>query len=853
LLPSARSRIIFSFALLTAVFVVVVSTAAYLAWDHDRQLNRAEIDAETVVHLRAARAAGADEYSSVQGYILTGNESTLTQASASQAKIIEELTATQQLIDQDPGDVRSNQYMQDLIQGAAPLASVLDEVVTLRRSGDVQGATGRLFESTPSLLGLSATYDAFEAAEHQQEVSLRASADRTSALTTTFLIVSGLVGLVIGTMGAAIVTRSLFRSFRRLEDASRAIVGGDLLARAPESGATEFATLGAAFNQMTAALKTTIDLLEQRVEERTARLSRANKDLGAEIAERKRAEERLRLLTRTVEQSPSLIVITDPDGNIEYINPKFSEVTGYLLDEVKGKNPRVLQSGETAVDQYSDLWRTIKAGRVWKGELLNRKKNGGFYWASEVIAPVTDEQGGITNFVAVQENVTERRAAEDSLHHAANYDSLTGLANRRLLLDRLDLALAQAHREARTLAVAFLDLDHFKVVNDTMGHAAGDLLLQRAAERLTSLMREGDTVARMGGDEFTVLLPAIARVEDTVEVTERILEHFREPWVLFGQKVRVTASIGIALYPNDGEDAETLLANADMAMYRAKELGRDKFQLYTPDLNATIMERAVLERDLRDALERQQFVIHYQPQVDISSGRIQGMEALVRWEHPDRGLLPPKEFIARAEETGLIVPIGEWILRTACAQNKAWQEAGLPTLRLAVNLSAVQFNSPRLIELVRNVLNETGLAHESLQLEITESTAMFDVERTAELLGDLRQMGIDVALDDFGTGHSSLSYLAQFPITTLKIDQSFVARLPADENAVAITMAIMTLARSLNLTVVAEGVETDEQLAWLKNQGCEEFQGYLFSKPLPAEAFEALIRHVNDFLEVARH
>ncbi len=403
-------------------------------------------------------------------------------------------------------------------------------------------------------------------------------------------------------------------------------------------------------------------------------------------------------------------------------------------------------------------------------------------------------------------------------------------------MDRLALALAQARRKKEMLAVMFLGLDRFEVVNDTAGRSEGDKLLRSAGERLWGLIREGDTVARVGGDEFAILLSGISEMEGAVAVSKRILEDFRRPWVLDSHEFRVTTSIGIALYPNDGEDAETLLKNADAAMYRAKEQGRDNFQLYTPAMNAAILERIALENDLRQALEREEFVLHYQPQVNISTGRVVGMEALVRWQHPDRGLIPPMEFIPVAEETGLILPLGEWVLRTACVQNKAWQEAGLPSMRVAVNLSARQFQSRELVNTVTQILEETGLDPNCLQLEITEGVAMQDTEFTATVLDDLKVIGVQIVIDDFGTGHSSLSYLARFPVDALKIDRSFVGGLPMDQSAAAITTAIITLAHSLNLSVIAEGVETEDQLAFLKERNCDEFQGYLFSEPKEAGA-----------------
>ncbi len=387
----------------------------------------------------------------------------------------------------------------------------------------------------------------------------------------------------------------------------------------------------------------------------------------------------------------------------------------------------------------------------------------------------------------------------------------------------------------------FLDLDRFKVVNDTVGHAGGDQLLQSVGEHLTKVLREVDTVARAGGDEFALLVPGISRVEDAVEVAQRVLGSLREPRWIAGHEFHVTTSIGIAVYPGDGGDAETLLRNADTAMYRAKEQGRDTYQIFAPSMNANIVEQAVLENDLRYALGRDEFVVHYQPQLVIETSQIVGIEALVRWRHQGRGLVYPDDFIPLAEDTGLIVPLGEWVLRTACAQNKAWQEAGLPPVRMAVNLSARQFQ-PSLTDLVARVLRDTGLEPKWLELEITEGIAMRDLDFTVTMLRSLRDMGVTISIDDFGTGYSSLGYLKRFPIDAVKIDRSFVRDTPADADDAAIVTAIIGLAQSLNLRVIAEGVESHEQLSFLKERQCHEMQGYLFGRPVPPEDFEGMLR-----------
>jgi diguanylate cyclase (GGDEF)-like protein len=446
----------------------------------------------------------------------------------------------------------------------------------------------------------------------------------------------------------------------------------------------------------------------------------------------------------------------------------------------------------------------------------------------------TDE----TRLVFVSRDITERQHYEETIRHQEFHDALTGLPNRLLLKDRLSLAMAHAKRNNMMLAVLLLDLDRFKLINDTLGHAAGDTLLQLIAGRLTGTLREDDTVARQGGDEFLLLLPEIVKIEDAAKLAQKLLEQIRQPLSVHGHELYVTTSIGMVLYPNDGRDIETLLKNADTAMYRAKEQGRNNYQLYTPTMNARAFERLTLENSLRRALERNEFTVYYQPKVDLRSRKAVGAEALVRWNHPELGLIMPGDFISAAEDTGLIVPIGEWVLRTACAQNKAWQNAGYPPLRVAVNLSARQFQLRNLVQTVAEILKETGLEPRWLELEITESIAMQNAEFTVKTLNELKDMGIQISIDDFGTGYSSLSYLKRFPINKLKIDKTFVREINTDHDNAAIASAVIVLGQSLNLGVIAEGVETIEQLNFLKDQHCDEIQGFLFGRPLPPAEIE---------------
>ena len=439
-------------------------------------------------------------------------------------------------------------------------------------------------------------------------------------------------------------------------------------------------------------------------------------------------------------------------------------------------------------------------------------------------------------------DLEERKRVELSIRHMAHHDALTGLPNRTLFRDRLTHAMAQADRYHQKLAVLFLDLDRFKAINDTLGHNVGDQLLKIAAERLRSCVRDCDTVARLGGDEFTVIVDDIMEVQDAAVVAQKILDTLSQPFNLHGHEVFISVSVGITLYPTDDESADNLLRNADSAMYRAKEYGRNNYQFYVADMNVKARARLMLESSLRRALDRGEFTLYYQPRVDLFSGRVIGAEALLRWRHPEMGLVPPVEFIPILEETGMIIPVGDWVLRQASQQNRIWQDMGLPPIRMAVNLSVRQFIQKDLAESVLRILEQVGLSPEYMELEITEDLLLEHNQTNIITLTKLRNQGIHISIDDFGTGYSSLSYLKRLPIDTLKIDQSFVRDIDTDPDNKAIASAIIAMANSLHLNVLAEGVETDEQLAFLRAQGCNEIQGFSFSHPLPAEEFERLLR-----------
>jgi diguanylate cyclase (GGDEF)-like protein/PAS domain S-box-containing protein len=528
-------------------------------------------------------------------------------------------------------------------------------------------------------------------------------------------------------------------------------------------------------------------------------------------------------------------------GHIIAANQRVVELTGYARDEFLGLNMAQVISPEWHEAGAEALKRVFNGDNA-AFELEILAKDGRRIPLELASRIILDEDGTPRTVQASGRDITERRQAEETIRRLAYHDALTDLPNRALFEDRLNLAMAQSRRMGEMLAVMFLDLDSFKVVNDTLGHSAGDKLLQAVASDIAKLVREGDTVARVGGDEFTLLLAGIAGPEDATDVSQRILDSLRQPRTINGTEFRTTGSIGITTFPADGDDGETLLRNADTAMYRAKERGRDNYQLYTASMNAKMMERLAVEQDLRHALERKELTLFYQPIVSVETGQVTGAEALLRWNHPQRGIITPDEFIPLAEETGLIVEIGESVLREACLQLRAWRKEGLPVEVIAVNLSARQLQQEDLVQRVADILSETGVSPDLLQLEITEGAAMKNVDHAIAMLRQLGQMGIEITIDDFGTGYSSLTYLKRLPIDAVKIDRSFVRDLEHDASDATIVSTVIAMAENLNLNVIAEGVETEAQLEFLRERGCNEYQGYLFSRPLPAAEFAKVVR-----------
>ena len=553
----------------------------------------------------------------------------------------------------------------------------------------------------------------------------------------------------------------------------------------------------------------------------------------ADITERKLAEEKLRLSATVLEHIADGVMVTDTAGTIVAVNPGFTRITGYREDEVLGQPSSLSRQGRYDTPFYRGLWSELAATGFGRGDIWNERKDGGTYLESLTVSAVRDTAGAVTHFVAVFSDITKVRQSQDKLDHMAHHDPLTSLPNRLLFNDRLGHALQRAARERQQLAILFIDLDRFKNVNDTLGHQVGDELLKQVALALAGQLREGDTLARLGGDEFIVLLENVDGLK-AGHVAEKLVAMFEQPFIVADYELFVTGSVGISVYPNDALDPNLLIRNADVAMYQAKARGRNGYQFYAPSMSGEGVERLRLEAMLRRSIEKHEIFLNYQPQVEMESGRLIGVEALVRWHNPELGLVSPARFIPVAEDTGFINQLGKWVLEEACRQMVRWEAAGLVVPKMAVNLSVKQFERGSIVKMVGDILLETGLAPRRLQLEVTESVIMNTGDALA-FVNDLHGIGVGLAIDDFGTGYSSLAYLKQLPVQTLKIDRSFIQDIATDSNDEAITIAIIQLAKSLNLSVIAEGVETEEQAIFLQRHGCRHAQGFYFARPGRAE------------------
>jgi diguanylate cyclase (GGDEF)-like protein/PAS domain S-box-containing protein len=561
-----------------------------------------------------------------------------------------------------------------------------------------------------------------------------------------------------------------------------------------------------------------------------------------DTTQRRALDGRLRLAAQVFDSTQESIVMTDADGNIIAVNPAFEQITGYSEAEVLGQNPRLLRSGRHDNAFYRTIWSCLGSTGQWRGEIWNRRKNGQVYPERMGINAVREQHGRVSAYVSVSSDISDLKEAHLRVDFLTNHNPLTLLPNRNLLNDRLQLAMQAALPGQQQVAMLLFNIDRLQRINDSLGHAAGDMLLHILAQRLASKVTPGDTLAHLGGDEFALVLTKCRDVDDVIVATRQLMERIAQPLTLQGQPVYVTASVGISMYPRDGLSAGELLSGADVALSRVKDAGRNGFRFFTGEMNTHALRFMSLETHLRHAIGRGELQLYYQPQVMLADGHVCGMEALLRWNCAELGGVPPADFIPLAEDTGLILQIGTWVIRQACRQNQAWQQAGLPPLPVAVNVSATQFRAGNLPAIVRAALQDSGLAPEYLEIELTETVIMHDSEANQVQLAELAAMGVAVALDDFGTGYSSLGYLSRYTLDKLKIDQAFVRNITSEPRSAAIAQATVALAHGLNLVTVAEGVETHGQLNYLRGIGCDEIQGYLFSRPLPADEMEALLR-----------
>ncbi|MHB8744576.1 MAG: EAL domain-containing protein [Sulfuricaulis sp.] len=645
------------------------------------------------------------------------------------------------------------------------------------------------------------------------------------------LLTLGGLFLVFGFIMQWILQRILTQPFLRMVETAEAISHGDKTCRFDQDRPDEFGFLATFINK-------SLDFLAQQ------------------MLEQKRAADALRAsdahLRAIIDAEPECVKIVDAHGKLLQMNAAgLAMIEVDSADQVIGKSVLGIISPEHR-ESFHEFSESVIRGNKGMLEFEIVSLKGTHRWLKSHAVPLKNSADGETLLLSVTRDITEHKLTEERLSYLAHYDSLTGLPNRALFYDRLQQATIEANRHERIVGIMFLDLDRFKNINDSLGHHMGDMLLKAVAKRLNEAVRKGDTIARLSGDEFTLVLADMGHVDDAIHMARKILNIFSQPFCIEGRELFITASIGITLYPSDDNDVNGLLRNADVAMYRAKESGGNSYQFYTSEMTTRALEHLELESDLRHALERNEFALHYQPIVDGVTGRIIGMEALLRWNHLKRGLIPPGQFIPLAEDSGMILPIGEWVLRTACAQCLDWQKQGFPTLYVAVNISARQFHQANLAEVVAMIIRETGLAPDHLELEITESIIMRKADATVTTLQQLNAMGVKFSIDDFGTGYSSLSYLKRFPIDAIKIDQSFVRDIPDDSDNAAIATAIITMAHSLGIRAIAEGVETREQLDFLRGRLCDSMQGYYFSRPVPVEEFKRLLREGNISNSVTR-
>jgi diguanylate cyclase (GGDEF)-like protein/PAS domain S-box-containing protein len=655
---------------------------------------------------------------------------------------------------------------------------------------------------------------------------------------STLILVGFIVFVVVIIVMAA--TQLLLGPVKRLTTVVKQIAEGNLQAKASIEADDEIGSLANAFNEMTENISSLIV------------------DLEDEVGNHRLTAESLNKLSQAIEQSPVSVMITDLDGVIEYVNPQLCKISGYEKEDLIGENSRIFKSGHTHDVQFKNMWNTITSGQSWSGELYNKKKNGELFWENVTVSPIKNQDQKVTHYLAIKEDISLRKDYEERLLYQASYDKLTDLPNRTLAYDRIQQAIANAIRENKKIALLYMDFDHFKNINDTLGHSAGDEFLRYMAGRLRACVRDFDTVARLGGDEFLIMFLEIEDTHDNHIVpfeevvkhkTAEILRRVAKPCVIQDMEFSVTASVGIAIFPQDGDDPHALLRNADTAMYRSKRKGRNTYEIFTPEMGDVVMKRVEIDNKLRHALEGGDFYLKYQALMDSKTQTMVGAEALIRWDDDELGEISPEEFVPLAEESGLIVEIGNWVLDTALASLKSWREkTDQEDFYMAVNLSSRQFRGKDIVKNISDALKKYDLPGACLELEITERLLMKDVPHVIHLLNQFKDIGIRLSIDDFGTGYSSLSYLRRFPFDVLKIDKSFISGIGDNPDDAALCEAIIAMAHSLGLSIIGEGVETGEQFEFLNQRGVETIQGYYISEPMIDEEFMKFIA-ISEWVE----
>jgi len=863
-LASVRGRILAAFGLLLLTLATIVGGSAWLSRENIRQDDAEDSHRDIATALTRARLDGTTYVATVLFYMATGDEALLL-PSEGYHRLAEESGGRARSLLLAQGDEAGAQTVDEMAADLRSIGVTFDEAIAERQGGDPAAASELMLSTVPRLLELESRFERLAGAERRLAADFEVRSDEVSAIAFWLLVASGGVGGILGFAVAMLIAASILRPLSSLESAALAVAGGDLEARAPETGPRELSRLGSSLNRMTEAvldaskrrqLEADREQARQALQQRLAQLQgiyRLTDALTRAEDVDTMYEEALACIESTLTADRSAVALIDVDGVMRFkashgLSEKYRRtVEGHSPWPPADKAPKPVLIEDVATDpSLNGLLDTIRGEGIVALAFFPLLNHGALLGKMMLYYDTphhfSEDQVQLAQTIASHVAFAfHRRGSDERIRQLAFHDELTGLPNRLLFRDRFAQALAQAKRDDRGLALVSLDLDRFKTINDTLGHSAGDALLQDAGGRLSSILRASDTVARVGGDEFLMVLPGISRERDALRISEKIIKGFRRPFSIDGREAHCTASLGVTIYPSDGEDEETLRRNADIAMYRAKESGRDNCQVYAPAMGHEASWKLTIDGSLRRALDHGQFALHYQPIADARSNTIVAAEALVRWNHPERGLVFPGEFIPLAEETGLIIPLGEWVLQTACRQGREWQEAGLGPLRIAVNISARQFIQQDLADVMTRILRETGFDPHLVELEITETAALRNAGLTIGVLRRLVEMGIRISIDDFGTGYSSLTYLKHFPIHTVKIDQSFVRDLATDQNDAIIATAIINMAHTLDLSVVAEGVETEEQLEFLKSKGCDEFQGYLLAKPMPAPELTAIL------------